>query len=151
MEKNTSQDVVAKPSKSQLKAEAKLKLQQEQRQSKRADSVKFILAAILVAVGVWAFYALAAQLPVYIRSLFPLVGVVVAIAIVFFWTATGRELTSYVRESVVEAKKVVWPERNETLRMTLFVIVFVAILALFIWGVDSLISWLFFDIFMKRS
>lgn len=151
MDKKTSQDVVAKPSKSQLKAEAKLKLQQEQKQSKRADLMKFVLAALLVAAGLWAFYALAVQLPVYVRSLFPVVGVAAAVAVVFLWTATGRQLTAYVRESVSEAKKVVWPERNETLRMTLFVIAFVGVLALFIWGVDSLISWLFFDIFMKRS
>lgn len=150
MDNKTSQDVVTKP-KAQLKAEAKLRQEQEKKQSKRADLAKFLLAAVLVAAGIWAFYALSAQLPVYVCSIFPVVGVIAAIAIVFLWSNAGHELTAYVKDSVSEAKKVVWPDRNETLRMTLFVLVFVAILALFIWGVDSVISWLFYDIFMKKS
>lgn len=150
MGNKTSKDVVTK-TKAQLKAEAKQLQQQEVKRSKRFDLIKYILSAILVAAGVWAFYAYGAQLPIYVRYLFPLIGVVAAIIIVFFWSTGGRELTAYVRDSVSEARKVVWPERNEALRMTLFVLVFVGILSLFIWGVDSLISWLLFDIFMKRS
>lgn len=150
MDNKTSQDVVTKP-KAQLKAEAKLRQEQEKKQSKRADMAKFLLAVILVVAGIWAFYASAARLPVYVCSLFPIIGVIAAVAIVFFWSSAGRQLTTYVKDSVIEARKVVWPDRNETLRMTLFVLVFVGILALFIWGVDSLISWLFYDIFMKKS
>ncbi|WP_239326046.1 preprotein translocase subunit SecE [Snodgrassella gandavensis] len=150
MDNKTSKDVGTK-TKAQLKAEAKQQQQLEIKRNKRFDFLKYILSAILIAAGIMAFYALDAQLPLYIRYLFPLVGVVAAIIIVFFWSAGGRELTAYVRDSVSEARKVVWPERNETLRMTLFVLMFVAVLSIFIWGVDSLISWLLFDIFMKRS
>ena len=150
MENKASKDVVTK-TKAQLKAEAKQKQQEAQKHNKLVDLAKFVLAAILVAVGIGMFYVFSSQLPIYVRYLFPLVGVVAAILIVFLWSTTGRELTTYIRESVVEAKKVVWPDRTETVRMTLFVLMFVGILALFIWGVDSLISWLFYDIFMKRS
>lgn len=150
MGNKTSKDVVTK-TKGQLKAEAKQLEQQEIKRSKQFDLVKYLLSAVLIAAGVWAFYACATQLPIYVRYLFPLVGVVVAIIIVFYWSTGGRELTAYIRDCVSEARKVVWPERNEALRMTLFVLVFVGILSLFIWGVDSLISWLLFDIFMKRS
>lgn len=150
MGNKTSKDVGTK-TKAQLKAEAKQQQQLEIKRNKHFDFLKYIFSAILIAAGIMAFYALDAQMPLYIRYLFPLVGVVAAIVIVFFWSAGGRELTAYVRDSVSEARKVVWPERNEALRMTLFVLIFVAVLSLFIWGVDSLISWLLFDIFMKRS
>ncbi|NUE66397.1 MULTISPECIES: preprotein translocase subunit SecE [Snodgrassella] len=150
MDNKTSKDVGTK-TKAQLKAEARQQQQLEIKRNKRFDFLKYILSAILIAAGIMAFYALNAQLPLYIRYLFPLVGVVAAIVIVFFWSTGGRELTAYVRDSVSEARKVVWPERNEALRMTLFVLIFVAVLSIFIWGVDSLISWLLFDIFMKRS
>lgn len=60
-------------------------------------------------------------------------------------------LFSYFRLSWVEFKKVVWPERNDAVRMTLFVIVFVAILSAFIYAADTLISWLFFDVLLKRG
>lgn len=150
MGNKTSKDVVTK-TKAQLKAEAKQLQQQEVKRSKRFDLAKYFFSAILIAAGIWAFYACGVQLPIYVRYLFPLIGVVAAIVIIFFWSTGGRELTVYVRDCVSEARKVVWPERNETLRMTLFVLVFVGILSLFIWGVDSLISWLLFDVFMKRS
>lgn len=150
MNNKTSKDVVAKP-KIHAKTEAKIKAQQEKLRAKRADMAKFILAGALVAAGVYGFYALAAQLPVYVRALLPIIGVVLAIVMVFFWSEAGKDLVAYVKESVSELKKVVWPERNETVRMTLFVLVFAGILALFIWGADSLISWLFFDVLMKRS
>lgn len=150
MDNKTSKDVGAK-TKAQLKAEAKQQQQLEIKRNKRFDFLKYTFSAILIAAGILAFYTLDAQLPLYIRYLFPLIGVVAAIVIVFFWSTGGRELTAYVCDCVSEARKVVWPERNEALRMTLFVLIFVAVLSLFIWGVDSLISWLLFDIFMKRS
>lgn len=52
----------------------------------------------------------------------------------------GFKLFRYFRESVTEFKKVVWPKKPEAVRMTGFVIVFVAIFAIFIYGVDSLIA-----------
>ncbi|WP_100123160.1 preprotein translocase subunit SecE [Snodgrassella alvi] len=152
MDNKTSKDVGTKTkTKAQLKAEAREQQQLEIKRNKRLDFLKYIISAILIAAGIMAFYALDTQLPLYIRYLFPLIGVIAAIVIVFFWSTGGRELTAYVRDCVSEARKVVWPERNEALRMTLFVLIFVAVLSLFIWGVDSLISWLLFDIFMKRS
>ena len=150
MDNKTSKDVVAKP-KIHAKTEARLKAQQERAAIRRSDWAKFILAAVLVVAGVYGFYALAAQLPVYVRALFPVVGVVAAILIVFRWSSAGRGLSAYVKDSTAELRKVVWPDRAETARMTLFVLAFVSVLALFIGGADSLISWLFFDVLMKRG
>ncbi|MDX8407498.1 MAG: preprotein translocase subunit SecE, partial [Mariprofundaceae bacterium] len=42
----------------------------------------------------------------------------------------------------VEAKKVTWPDRRETLQATLMVFVMVIFIALFLWLTDSLLSWL---------
>lgn len=48
----------------------------------------------------------------------------------------------FVREVQVEAKKVVWPENKETVQATLMVFVMVIIISAFLYGVDSLLSWL---------
>ncbi|HID37642.1 MAG TPA: preprotein translocase subunit SecE [Ghiorsea sp.] len=48
----------------------------------------------------------------------------------------------FVREVQIEAKKVVWPERKETVQATLMVFVMVILIAIFLYGVDSLLSWL---------
>ena len=44
----------------------------------------------------------------------------------------------FVNQVRAETKKVVWPTREETLRTGLFVLVFMVILSLFFFGVDSL-------------
>ena len=62
---------------------------------------------------------------------------------------TGFRLFRYFKESATEFRKVVWPKRADAIRMTGFVIVFVAIFAVFIYGVDSVISLLFNLILVK--
>jgi len=42
----------------------------------------------------------------------------------------------FMREVQVEAKKVVWPERKETIQSTLMVFVMVVIISAFLWLVD---------------
>ncbi|QEY23935.1 preprotein translocase subunit SecE [Neisseria animalis] len=67
-------------------------------------------------------------------------------------SAPKREgLFAYFRSSWTEFKKVVWPKRDDAVKMTIFVVIFVALLSIFIYGVDSVISWLFFDILLKRG
>lgn len=114
------------------------------------DLVKVCIAVIIVAAGLWSYYSLI-NLPVYLRVLLPLICIVIGLSIVLFWCDFGRRLIWYIRDSFIELKKVVWPDRQSTLRMTIFVIIFVAILASFIYAVDSFISWLFFDVLLKRG
>jgi preprotein translocase subunit SecE len=42
----------------------------------------------------------------------------------------------------MEMRKVVWPTREETMQTTLVVAGMVIILALLLWGMDSLLVWL---------
>ncbi len=52
------------------------------------------------------------------------------------------EAQKFLREVQAEAKKVVWPERKEAMQSTLMVVVMVIFVALFMWAVDSTLSWL---------
>lgn len=64
----------------------------------------------------------------------------------------GREgLFVYFSNSWLEFKKVVWPKREDAVKMTMFVIVFVAVLSIFIYAADTAISWLFFDVLLRRE
>lgn len=56
---------------------------------------------------------------------------------------SGFNLFRYIKDSVAEIKKVVWPSRNDTVRMTMFVIAFTCVFAIFIYGVDTLIGIVF--------
>ncbi len=48
----------------------------------------------------------------------------------------------FVREVQIESKKVVWPERKETIQATLMVFVMVIVISIFLYGIDSLLGWL---------
>ena len=50
---------------------------------------------------------------------------------------------------LAEFKKVVWPKRSDAVRMTGFVLVFVTVFAIFIYGVDSIMSLLINLILLK--
>ena len=47
------------------------------------------------------------------------------------------DIQRFMREVQVETKKVVWPERRETVQATIMVVVMVLLIALFLWIVDS--------------
>ncbi len=52
------------------------------------------------------------------------------------------QMRKFFNEVRVEARKVTWPERKETMQATLMVFVMVIFVALFLWVVDSILSWL---------
>ncbi|HKA11102.1 MAG TPA: preprotein translocase subunit SecE [Candidatus Dormibacteraeota bacterium] len=60
-------------------------------------------------------------------------------------TQTGQEagLVRFFRETFAELRKVVWPTPQELYRYTLVVVVTVAVIAAFIFAVDSAIGGLF--------
>ena len=103
------------------------------------DAVKWLVVFILVAVGVVGNYYFAAESLLY-RVLALLVLAVVA-GWVSLQTSKGRTFAKFVSEARVEIRKVIWPTKQELLQTTLIVVVFVLIVALILWGVDSLIGW----------
>ncbi len=51
-----------------------------------------------------------------------------------------RRFQNYIRDVIAELKKVTWPTRDELKGSTITVLVFSAISALFVFGVDTLLS-----------
>ena len=47
-----------------------------------------------------------------------------------------------MKEARIEIRKVVWPTRQETTQTTLIVVAVVLVMALLLWGLDSLLGWL---------
>ena len=89
------------------------------------DKLKVTLAIVAAIAGIVAFYVLVGQ-PKYVR-LGALVGGVVIAAVLILISQLGRDLIAFAKESVREAKKVVWPTRKETGQMTAVVFGFVLI------------------------
>ncbi len=51
--------------------------------------------------------------------------------------------TEFLSDVASEMKKVTWPGSRQTAASTLVVIVFTIVVALYLFGVDALVSWLF--------
>ncbi len=104
------------------------------------DKIKLLLAVLLVVAGVAGFYYFADQ-PALVRVLM-IVGGLVAAAVVFYLTQPGKAFFSFAGEAREETRKVVWPTRKETMQTTGIVLLFVLVMAIFLWLVDSLLRWL---------
>ena len=73
------------------------------------------------------------------------IGLLVALPLAGFiaaQTAKGREFVLFAKEAKLEVRKVVWPTRQETTQTTLIVVAVVLVMALLLWGLDSLLGWL---------
>jgi preprotein translocase subunit SecE len=57
-------------------------------------------------------------------------------------TAKGAAFWSLVKGSRTEIRKVVWPTRQETVQTTMIVVGFVLLVAVILWGLDTLLGWL---------
>jgi preprotein translocase subunit SecE len=53
-----------------------------------------------------------------------------------WFTAPGKQFYGFARESIDEAKKVVWPTRKETIQTTIVVFALVVVMGIFLWVVD---------------
>ena len=59
-----------------------------------------------------------------------------------WFTGHGRQFAVFGRESWLEARKVVWPSRKETLQTTGIVFAFCVVSAIFLWIVDASLLYL---------
>ena len=114
--------------------------------STTADKAKLGLAIVLVLASLVSFYMLAKQ--GQIAQWGALVACLVVAAVVFMSSETGRQFLAFGRDSVREVKKVVWPARKEAMQMTAYVFAFVVVMALFLWGTDKLLEWVFYDLLL---
>jgi preprotein translocase subunit SecE len=103
------------------------------------DIVKQIFSMILVVAGVAAFYYFSE-----IQLLYRVLGLVAAVLIalgLLLTTEIGRSVWDFILESRQEVRKVVWPNREETIRTTLLVFAMVFIVGLVLWLLDMFLFW----------
>jgi preprotein translocase subunit SecE len=104
------------------------------------DNALMILAIVALLAGVVAFYWYEED-PLALRLAMVGSGVVVAVGLA--WVSWyGREFWQFAQAARVELRKVVWPEREDTVRTTVLVIVFASLMGVFFWVLDVILTWL---------
>lgn len=104
------------------------------------DMLKWLLSAGVFAAAVVGNY-LYADLGLIYRVL-AVVGLMLVSAGIALTSTQGRAFVQLLKEANIERRKVVWPTRQETTQTTLIVVVVVFIMALVLWGMDSVFGWL---------
>nr|WP_297404039.1 preprotein translocase subunit SecE [uncultured Marinobacter sp.] len=104
----------------------------------RFDVLKWLVVFVLIAIGVVGNQYYSAESLLY--RVLALVGLAIVAALVALQTDRGRRFATLLKEARVEIRKVVWPTRPELVQTTAIVVVFVLVVALLLWGMDSLIS-----------
>ena len=102
------------------------------------DTVKLAAAVAILVGGVAAFYVLG-DLPLAARWAIVLAALATGI-FVSLQSTQGREFWQFVQGSRVELRKVVWPTREDTTKMTLVVVAAILVMGLFFWLLDMMLG-----------
>jgi len=105
------------------------------------DIVKWLLAVVFVSAAVAGNVIYAED----VVLLYRVIGVVVLMLVglgIALTTGQGKSFLQLLKEANIERRKVVWPTRQETTQTTMIVVAVVFLMALVLWGLDSLFGWL---------
>ena len=117
------------------------RVEQSRDHASAGDIAKYALALLLVVGGLVAFYWFEGQWATSLRVLAVVAGVAAG-AIVFLTSGKGMQLREFLSEARFEMRKVVWPTRQEAMRMTWVVMLVVVVMSLMLAGFDVVIQWL---------
>lgn len=101
------------------------------------DSLKWIVVFALIVFGVMGNYHYADQSSL-IRVLL-LIAIAGAAFFIAYKTSKGQRFWQFAMDAKAEARKVVWPSRQETIQTTLIVLAIVTVVSLILWGVDAVL------------
>ena len=104
------------------------------------DKLKIALAVACVIAGVSGYYYFAESAQV-LRVLMVMGGLLAAAGVAWL-SAPGKEFFAFAQEAWAEAERVSWPTRKETIQTTGIVFAFVVVMALFLFGVDTMLAWI---------
>ncbi len=103
------------------------------------DTVKLVLAITVLVGGIVGYYHFADKSLIY-RVLGVLLSVFLSMGLVLT-TQIGRQFLGFLVEARVEVRKVVWPNRQETVQSTLVVVALVFLVGLILWTLDAGLFW----------
>lgn len=109
--------------------------------NKFLDVLKWLLAIAFLSAAVVGNYWFADQLAFIYRILIVVALMLVAVGFAAI-TEHGVRFRTLLREANVERRKVVWPTRPETVQTTLIVVAVVFLMAMILWGLDSILGFL---------
>jgi preprotein translocase subunit SecE len=106
----------------------------------RLDWIKWLVVAALVAGAIYGNWYYSAESVLY--RVIALLVVAVVSGLIAARTEKGAAIVELAIGARTEWRKVVWPTKQERNQTTLIVVVVIMLMAIALWGIDSLLSWL---------
>jgi preprotein translocase subunit SecE len=104
------------------------------------DSALVTLGILVLLGGIFAFYWYD-ELALPYRLVMVIAGFAAGAALAWFsWY--GREFWHFAQAARIELRKVVWPERQETIQTTVVVFIFATLMGVFFFALDWVLTWM---------
>jgi preprotein translocase subunit SecE len=104
------------------------------------DTALMMLSVVALMAGIVAFYWYD-ELALPFRVAMVVAGLAAGAGLMWF-TWYGREFWQFAQAARIELRKVVWPERDETVKTTYVVFGFAVVMGLFFWLLDMGLTYL---------
>ena len=104
------------------------------------------VSGVIALSSVIAFQAYGEESDLF-RGLVLFVGITFSL-IIALMSSSGRIFLVFFKDSIVEAKKVVWPTKKETIQTVLIVFAFVVVVSAFLWLADKFYEWFLYSIIL---
>ncbi|QIW15020.1 preprotein translocase subunit SecE [Pasteurellaceae bacterium RH1A] len=121
-----------------IKNKAPEQIEEKGEKSKGLNGLLWVLAlGLLAAAAVGnAYFATHFSLLVRVLALVALCGAAIGLAAI---TNQGQKAIRFAKDSRQELRKIIWPTRPEATQTTLIVVAMCVVVALALWGIDSII------------
>ena len=111
--------------------------------SSGTDKALVVVALLFVLVGVVGFSFWSEQ-PMLLRVGLLMGGIVLGLVVAWF-SEPGKRFIDFARDGYEETKRVTWPTKDETLKTTGVVFLFVGVMAVFLFLVDKAVEKALYD------
>jgi preprotein translocase subunit SecE len=113
--------------------------QQSENTSPSTDKARYALAISLISVAMVSYYVMT-DWALVLRVVVVLLGFGGAVALA--WSTTlGQRARKHLSDTRREVAQVVWPTRDQTVRMTLIVFAAIVLVGGFLWLIDMFFLW----------
>lgn len=103
------------------------------------DKVKWLMIIAVIIAAIWANnHYMQISAPLRLAAWILLACLLLAATLT---TRLGKACWQFGKEARGELRKVAWPTRQETVQTTLLIIGMVVLMAVILWGIDSLLLW----------
>jgi preprotein translocase subunit SecE len=103
------------------------------------DTIKWLFVASLTVLASYGNFHYQEQ-PLSLRLIGLLIVGLLVLA-VGLQTQHGKALIAFARQAKTELRKVVWPSRQETVRMTFVVVAMICVASALMWCLDAFLFW----------